>query len=127
MIKDYCTGVQHIGIPSNDIEKTKKFFANLGFTEVYSTVNDGQKVAFLQLFNLMIETWESRDATEGVGAIDHISIDVKKVDELLPVVRAKGYEPLEGHVCQLPYWENGVRFFTIMGPDKEKIEFCEKL
>jgi lactoylglutathione lyase len=127
MIKDYCNGVQHIGIPTNDIEKTKAFFFSLGFTEAYSTVNDGVKVAFLQSGNLTIETWESGEATMQVGAIDHISMDVEHIDDLLKEVRAAGYEPLEGHVCQLPYWEKGVRFFTIMGPDKEKIEFCEKL
>ncbi|MBA7488060.1 MAG: VOC family protein [Prevotella sp.] len=127
MIKDYCTGVQHIGIPTNNIDKTKRFFADLGFSLAYATVNDGQQVAFLQLGNLMIETWESGDATMQVGAIDHISIDVKGVDELFRIVEAKGYKALEGHVCALPFWEHGVRFFTIEGPDKEKIEFCERL
>jgi catechol 2,3-dioxygenase-like lactoylglutathione lyase family enzyme len=126
-ISSFCTGVQHIGIPTNDIKKTKEFFQTLGFTVAYETVNDGVPVAFLQLGNLMIETWQSGEATMRVGAIDHISIDVKHVDDLLPVVQAAGYEPLEGHVCQLPYWEHGVRFFTIMGPDQEKIEFCERL
>lgn len=127
MIKDFCTGVQHIGIPTNDIAQTRRFFTSLGFTEIYSTVNDGQEVAFLVLGNLTIETWQTGEATGEVGAIDHISIDVRHVDDLLPQVRAAGYEPLEGHVCQLPYWERGIRYFTIMGPDKEKIEFCEKL
>lgn len=126
-IRDFCTGVQHIGIPTNDIAKTRQFFLSLGFTEAYSTVNDGQQVLFLQLGDLMVETWQNGKAAMQVGAIDHISIDVKHVDDLLPLVRTAGYEPLEGHICQLPYWKRGVRFFTIMGPNKEKIEFCEKL
>ena len=25
-IKDFCTGVQHIGIPTNDIEETIRFY-----------------------------------------------------------------------------------------------------
>ena len=56
-IKDYCSGIQHIGIPTNDIEKTKAFFKDLGFEIAYSTVNDGEKVAFLRIGNLTIETW----------------------------------------------------------------------
>ena len=127
MIKDYCTGVQHIGIPTNNIDKTKRFFADLGFSLAYATVNDGQQVAFLQLGNLMIETWESEDVTMHAGAIDHISIDVKGIDELFRVIKAKGYKALEGNVCALPIWEYGVSFFTIEGPNKEKIEFCERL
>lgn len=126
-IKDYCSGVQHIGIPSNDIEKTKSFFQDLGFTVAYSTVNNGEKVAFLSLANLTIETWESGQATERYGAIDHIAIDVKNIEEVYRLVNAKGYKALEGKICSLPYWTNGVRFFTIEGPDKEKIEFSEML
>ena len=31
-IKDFCTGVQHIGIPTKDIEETIRFYEQLGFT-----------------------------------------------------------------------------------------------
>ena len=30
-IKDFTTGVQHIGIPTNDINKTIEFYHALGF------------------------------------------------------------------------------------------------
>jgi hypothetical protein len=33
----------------------------------------------------------------------------------------------DDHVNFLPFWENGVRFFTVTGPDMERIEFCQKL
>lgn len=126
-IKDYCNGVQHVGIPSNNIERTKNFFTDLGFTTVYSTINGTEKVAFLQLGNLIIETWQNNEATMRYGAIDHISLDVKNIDELFPKVKALGYPLVDDHVTFLPFWEHGVRFFTIEGPDKEKVEFCEKL
>lgn len=126
-IKDYCSGIQHIGIPTNDIEKTKAFFKDLGFEIAYSTVNDGEKVAFLRIGNLTIETWQNGQAAMKWGSIDHISLDVKDVEELFHVVEKKGYKSLEGHVCSLPYWESGVKYFTIEGPNKEKIEFCEML
>ena len=126
-IKDFCTGVQHIGIPTNDIEKTKAFFATIGFEVAYATVNGTEKVAFLQLGNCIIETWQSGTAVMAYGAIDHISLDVKNIDRLFEVVKSRGLKLLDDHVCSLPFWENGVRFFTVEGPDKEKIEFCEKL
>ena len=37
--KKYITGLQHIGIPTNDIEKTKDFYRLLGFR-----VNVNEKV-----------------------------------------------------------------------------------
>ncbi|MDD3243533.1 MAG: VOC family protein, partial [Eubacteriales bacterium] len=32
-----------------------------------------------------------------------------------------------GEVKGLPFWANGVRFFTILGPNAEKIEFSQML
>lgn len=66
------------------------------------------------------------------GAIDHIAIDVKNIDvknidELFKVVQRAGLKMLDTKVNGLPFWKNGVKFFTIEGPNKEKIEFCEKL
>jgi catechol 2,3-dioxygenase-like lactoylglutathione lyase family enzyme len=126
-IKDFCIGIQHIGIPTNDIKKTKEFFANIGFNVAYETVNGTEEVAFLQLDNCIIETWQCKTATMAYGAIDHISLDVKNIDILFELVKVKGLKLLDDHVCTLPFWERGVKFFTIEGPDKEKVEFCEKL
>lgn len=126
-IKDFCSGMQHIGIPTNNIEKTEAFFHDLGFITAYSTVKVGEKVSFLRLNDLTIETWESGQATMRYGAIDHIAIDVKDIEAVYKLVKAKGYKTIEGRICSLPCWSNGVRFFTIEGPDKEKIEFSEYL
>ena len=35
--------------------------------------------------------------------------------------------PTNDVVHFLPFWENGVKFFTIEGPNKEKIEFSQYL
>lgn len=87
----------------------------------------GMELAFLQLHNLVIETYQNRQAAMAYGAIDHIAIDVKNIDELFKVVQRAGLKMLDTKVNGLPFWENGVKFFTIEGPNNEKIEFCEKL
>lgn len=76
-IKDFTTGVQHIGIPTNDINKTIEFYHALGFETALRTVNGTEEVAFLQLHNLIIETYQNHQAKMEYGAIDHIAIDVK--------------------------------------------------
>ena len=54
--------------------------------------------------------------------------DVKNIEDLFQVVKEAGtFKMLDQQVNGLPFWENGVKFFTIEGPNKEKIEFCEKL
>lgn len=126
-IKDFCTGVQHIGIPTNNIEKTIAFYKELGFEVALRTDNNGEQVAFLQLHNLVIETYENHKAVMKAGAVDHIALDVKDIDRLFGLVKAKGFHLLDEHVNALPFWENGIKYFIISGPNNEKIEFCEKL
>ena len=141
-IKDFTIGVQHIGIPTNDIKKTIEFFQLLGFDIAFRTINGPEEVAFLQLHNLVIETYLNHQAKMEYGAIDHIAIDVKNIDALFEEVKAKAIEAekvatekqatslfrmLDTQVNGLPFWEKGVKFFTIEGPNKEKIEFCERL
>ena len=126
-IKDFCSGIQHLGIPTNDIEKTTAFYEQLGFKVALKTSNNGEAVAFLQMQNLVIETYENRTAVMRAGAIDHIALDVKNIDALFELVKTKQFPMLDEQVNSLPFWENGVKFFTIVGPNKEKIEFCEKI
>ena len=122
-INDFTTGVQHIGIPTDDIEKTIEFYQALGFETALRTINGTEEVAFLQLHNLTIETYQNRQAKMEYGAID-----VKDIENLFNVVKEAGtFKMLDKQVNSLPFWENGVKFFTIEGPNREKIEFCEKL
>lgn len=86
-IKDFTTGVQHIGIPTNDINKTIEFYKSLGFETALRTVNGTEEVAFLKLHNLVIETYQNNNAKMEYGAIDHIAIDVKNIDKPKSVIR----------------------------------------
>ena len=100
-LQTYTTGIQHIGIPTNDIDKTVEFYHKLGFETAFETVNEeaNEKVVFLKLGTLVVETYENHAAKMEHGAIDHVA----------------------------PFWENGVKFFTIEGPNKEKVEFSQYL
>ena len=74
---EMLTGVQHIGVPTNDLEKTVAFYETIGFQPVLETVNEAanERVTFLQLKNLVIETYENHAAVGKPGAIDHIALD----------------------------------------------------
>lgn len=128
-VSAYVSGIQHIGIPTNDIEKTVSFYESLGFETALRTTNEaaGEKVAFLHLKNIMIETYETGCAAGKPGAIDHIALDVSDIDAAFRAIRSGGYSMLDHEVQFLPFWENGVKFFTILGPNSEKIEFSQML
>lgn len=128
-IKDNFTGIQHIGVPTNDIEKTIGFYSKLGFETALRTVNEeaGEKVAFLKLNDLVIETYENRSAKMESGAVDHIAVNVKDIEEAYKYITAEGLNNTDDTIHFLPFWDNGVRFFTIEGPNREKIEFSQML
>jgi lactoylglutathione lyase len=129
MIKDHVKGLQHLGLPTNDIEKTIAFYAGLGFEVAHRTIDKPANVpvAFLRLKNVTIETYQNNEAAMANGAIDHIALDVDDVDAVFKEISKGGYTMLHKEVQFLPFWEHGVRFFTIEGPNHEKIEFGQML
>lgn len=123
----FSSGIQHIGIPTNDIKATADFYVGLGFQLVYSICNGGEEVRFLQLGNLVIEAYQNNKASMSDGAIDHIAIDVTQIDSLYSEMTAAGYSFLTQGIESLPFWEMGIKYFIIEGPNKERLEFCERL
>lgn len=123
-----ATGLQHIGIPVVDSEKTVAFYESLGFKVALDTMNGSEHVVFLKLGNLVIETYQNGQATLQSGAWDHVCIDVEDIEEAWEEVVVKlGNKSIEGKIMYLPFWEKGVKFFTILGPNKEKVEFGQIL
>lgn len=128
-IGDQIKGLAHVGIPTNDIEKTVEFYRALGFKVVMRTYNEeaGEKVAFLNIGDYCIETFENGSAALEDGAYQHVALDVKDVEQIYSSVKEAGYVLLTDGIMFLPFWERGVRFFMIQGPNRERIEFCQKL
>lgn len=129
-LEQYVCGVSHVGIPTADLTMSVKFFESIGFTQIHFAVNSRTKkrVSFLQLADLVIELYESEpDATGKRGAINHIALEVRELDALFEYFKASGCNMLDSEVQFLPFWENGVRFFTIEGVNGELLEFCSKV
>ena len=112
-----------------DIEATIDFYEVLGFEIAFRTVNEeaDEKVAFLKLNTLVVETYENKAAKMEAGAIDHMAIDVKDIENVYEMINQAGLNTTNDIVHFLPFWENGVKFFTIEGPNKEKVEFSQYL
>lgn len=127
--RQLITGLQHIGLPTNHIEKTIAFYETLGFQTAYQTVNEkaGEKVAFLRLGDVVIETYENKQAALSNGAWDHVALNVTDIEEVFRLAKENGFPMLDTEIQFLPFWDNGVRFFTIAGPNQEKVEFSQYL
>ena len=128
-LQEFATGVQHVGVPTNDMEATVNFYHKLGFETAFETVNEAvnEKVVFLKLHNLVMEAYENHQAKMESGAIDHVAIDVKDIEETWKFINEAGLNTTEDTIHFLPFWANGVKFFTIEGPNKERVEFSQYL
>lgn len=124
-LTDYVTGYQHVGIPTKDIEETRKFYEGLGFDMIYETENNGGKVRFFSCGDILIETYEKADAAGVRGAIDHIALAVSNIEAVAREAEKQGFKVVEGPTF-LPFWENGVKYICIEGPNKEIVEFLQK-
>ena len=126
-MKELLTGIQHVGIPTENMKASKEFYEKLGFESTFETVNEGAAVVFMKLENLVMEIYEVEKSAKLYGAIEHVAINVTNIRKVYEKVCAMHLNTLEDTIHFLPFWENGVEFFTIEGPNAEKIEFSQYL
>ncbi len=126
-MKEMLTGIQHVGIPTEHMDQTREFYKKLGFEVAFEAVNEGAEVVFFKLGNLVMETYEVPEAAKAYGAIEHVAVNVTDIAKVYEKIKELQLNTLDDEIHFLPFWENGVRFFTIEGPNKEKIEFSQFL
>ncbi len=126
---DFCDGIQHIGIPSEKLDETVKFYEELGFENVHSAVF-GEKpnhVCFLKYGNLVLECYDEENTAKTAGAINHFAINCTDIDAAYKLALEKGYKIVSNEIEALPFWSNGIRFFIIEGPNSERVEIDQIL
>lgn len=123
--KSMIQGQAHLGLPTRDVEKTIQFYSRLGF-EIDWQGRPDQSV-FLKNGDCVIETYAAEHTADADGSWDHVALSAPDIEAAYEYVRSLGFEALEGKICELPFYEHGVRYFTIMGPNHEKVEFSQKL
>ena len=129
--------LQHIGLPIADIEISQTFYKRLGFQNVmHSTfMHQGSegKVAMMKREEIIIELYQmpepelSSVKQRKDGRIDHIAFDVDDIDETFALLKKEGFSIIEDRPIYLNFWENGCKYFYILGPDGERLEFCQIL
>ena len=122
-------GLQHIGIPTQVFEETVDFYKSLGLEPYYNArISESNfRVAFLRMGKITIEVYETKNTEHKSGAINHIALDVRDIDAAWQQVQALSLRCVDEQVRFLPFFEHGIRFFTIVGPNCEQIEFSQIL
>lgn len=130
--------LQHIGIPVTDIKRSEAFYERLGFinamTAPFTIDNEKGTCIMMKRDNMIIELYQMPEAqlkeirTRGNGHIDHIAFDVSDIDLAFAELKSKDFQVVEAAPVFLPtFWSKGCKYFNILGPDGERLEFNEVL
>lgn len=136
LLKDNLFDSQHLAIFVTDVERSVKFYEQFGFEVILSDQipmePEPVKLRFLKFNTLTLELVElGGDMRKEVGArgdghIDHIALNVRDIDKAYAELTAAGFKALEEDApVFLPLWDNGTKYFTVRGPDGEKVEFSQ--
>ena len=120
----------HIGLATPCIEETVKWYMDvLGFQLIGSfTTPAGEPVRFLQNGSIVYEIFQPIGGVAAPGKIDHFSFDSEDIEADYAYCLEKGYEFEEEGIHEIPtFWAHGVRYFKIMSPSGEPVEFCQVL
>lgn len=127
-------GLQHIGVPVSDLTRSQAFYEKLGFHSLMSAdfTVDGEQglVAMLGRGEVVMELYQmpaqhlAEIRSRGDGRFDHVAFSVADVDAAMTEIREAGLTPEQNEPVLLSnFWDRGCRYFTIRGPDGEKLEF----
>ena len=131
------TGLQHVGIPVTDLKTSVEFNEKLGFVMVMESPfkfnNESGLCVMMKYGEIMMELYQLPERelhgikTRVDGHIDHIAFDVPDIDIAFSTLKGAGYNILEESPTFLHFWKNGCRFFNMLGPDGERLEFNQVL
>lgn len=129
-------GWAHLALKVRNLADSLAFYDKLGFRKVgegYLDTPDGRlEIAFALHKGFTLEIIQMVGAgleelkTRGAGHIDHIALDVSDIDDAFCEAKKNNLKMLDYIVKELPFFERGVKFFTVEGPDGEKVEFNQK-
>ena len=131
-MKEFVKGLHHAGIPVKDMDATIKFYESLGASVYLSKEdmddNEPIRVVIFEFGGVYIETYERKIAAGKEGAIDHLAFQVSNIDEMYRLAKEKCchlMEECKTEIQPTTYWPGSIRWFIIIGPNGEKLEFCE--
>ena len=128
MIKGRKLG--HIGFGTNDIEATVKYYVDvLGFELIGDFKSPADEpIKFVKSGDVVYEIYTPLGGEPNPGKIDHICYESQDIEADYRYCVEQGYPMCTDGIQELPtVWEKGVRYFKLISPTGEPIEFCQVL
>lgn len=123
-------GFHHICINTPDIEKSIAFYQDLfGFNIVGRESCSFGEYAMLRLNDSRLELIQPNVQDENSfgdkGAITHIGLGVKGIDEVVAALREKGVRFLSEDINEEDAPMGGLRAISLLGPSQEHLNLYE--
>jgi len=121
--------LDHIGLAVTDTEACKKWYCDvLGFEVIGHFYTGSTPVYFLKSGDTVYEIYEAELSEAVQGKIDHISFVSYDIEADYAYCMEQGYtictDGIEGIST---FWEKGIRYFKLLTPTGEQVEFCQIL
>lgn len=128
-IEDLIEGLSQVAIPTADLTETILFYSELGFLvqELASDPETGGQIAYLSQKGLTLRVYEVDTLPESPGPGPCLSLEVKDIQEMHEALEKRALAGADNEIRQLPFGAKGLLCFTIQGPSKETVEFCQRL
>ena len=121
--------LDHIGLAVTDLEASKNWYCDvLGFEVIGHFYDSDVPVYFIKNGNTVYEMFEL-DIPEAVqGKINHISFTSENIEADYAYCVKQGYTICTDGIQGIPsFWDKGCRFFKLLSPTGEQVEFCQVL
>jgi catechol 2,3-dioxygenase-like lactoylglutathione lyase family enzyme len=129
--------IQHVGLPVTNLKTSQTFYERLGFASVMNSGFDHRggrgSVSMMKRSGMILELYQMPEAqlqeirTRKDGHIDHIAFAVDNIDETFAALKNAAFSIVEPEPVFLPFWKDGCKYFNVLGPDGERLEFNQIL
>jgi len=128
-MKQFIRGFHHCGLPTCNMAATIDFYRKLGADIVYETVvtEAGQpcRVVHLLVANLYVEAYERDHIAGETGAVDHLALLTDDIEGAFAEAKRLGLPFVKEEIGITDYWPGTARWFHLVGPSGEHIEFAQ--
>ncbi len=128
------TGLAHIGIFVDDVEKSKKFYKDILGLEcieqcTFDAAGNTFTCAFVKKGSLCLELVQRKiGENPGDGVTDHVAMLVDDIEAFRKELEEKGIEfETEDQMYCADMFPNGTKWVFFRGPDNEHIEISQIL
>jgi len=125
--------IQHIGLPVTNLKTSEAFYQKLGFTNVMASGFDYHgargSVAMMRRGSMIFELSKCPKHNSQKSALEQTATSTTShltwttSTKLFAALKCAAFTIVEDVPVFLPFWNKGCKYFFILGPDGERLEF----